>query len=81
MSDSAATPWIVAQCKSLLAQRGHAWLLAGPSGLGQYDLALALARAWLCERPSALGACGLCGSCHGIDVRTHADLCLSLIHI
>ncbi len=76
MSDSAAAPWIVAQCKSLLAQRGHAWLLAGPSGLGQYDLALALARAWLCERPSALGACGLCGSCHAIDVRTHADLCV-----
>ena len=73
---SASAPWIVAQCKSLLAQRGHAWLLAGPSGLGQYDLALALARAWLCEQPSAQGACGACGSCHAIDVRTHADLCV-----
>ena len=76
MSDSASAPWIDAQCKSLLEQRGHAWLLAGPSGLGQYDLALALARAWLCEQPSALGACGQCGSCHAIDVRTHADLCV-----
>jgi DNA polymerase-3 subunit delta' len=74
MRDSASAPWIVAQCKSLLAQRGHAWLLAGPSGLGQYDLALALVRAWLCEQPSPLGACGHCGSCHAIDVRTHADL-------
>lgn len=36
----------------LLAQRGHAWLLAGPSGLGQYSLALALVRAWLCDAPS-----------------------------
>ena len=76
MSDSAAAPWMLAQCKALLAQRGHAWLLAGPSGLGQYDLALALVRAWLCEQPSALGACGQCGSCHAIDVHTHADLCV-----
>jgi len=76
MSDSVAAPWMLAQCQSLLEQRGHAWLLAGPSGLGQYDLALALARAWLCEQPSALGACGQCGSCHAIDVRTHADLCV-----
>jgi uncharacterized protein YbbK (DUF523 family) len=29
----------------LLAQRGHAWLLQGPSGLGQYELALALVSA------------------------------------
>ena len=76
MSDSAAAPWMAEQCRSLLAQRGHAWLLAGPSGLGQYDLALALARAWLCEQPTALGACGQCGSCHAIDVHTHADLCV-----
>ena len=76
MSDSAAAPWMLAQCQSLLAQRGHAWLLAGPSGLGQYDLALALVRAWLCEQPSPLGACGHCGSCHAVDVHTHADLCL-----
>ncbi|MDQ3272662.1 MAG: DNA polymerase III subunit delta', partial [Pseudomonadota bacterium] len=41
-------PWLHTQLRSLLAQRGHAWLLSGPSGLGQFDLALALARAWLC---------------------------------
>lgn len=74
MSASAAAPWIADQATQLLAQRGHAWLLAGPSGLGQYGLALALVRAWLCESPSAQGACGHCGSCHAIDVRTHADL-------
>ena len=67
-------PWIVAQTKSLLAQRGHAWLLHGPSGLGQYGLAMQLARAWLCEQPGEGGACGVCGSCHAIDVHTHADL-------
>ena len=69
-------PWIAAQAQSLLAQRGHAWLLAGPSGLGQYELALALVRAWLCDRPSAQGACGVCASCHAIDVHAHADLCV-----
>jgi DNA polymerase-3 subunit delta' len=69
-------PWLAAQAQSLLAQRGHAWLLAGPSGLGQYDLALALVRAWLCDQPSAQGACGHCASCHAIDVHAHADLCV-----
>lgn len=73
---SLPAPWIAAQTRDLLAQRGHAWLLTGPSGLGQYDLALALVRAWLCENPGADGACGHCGSCHAIDVRTHADLCV-----
>jgi DNA polymerase-3 subunit delta' len=76
MSQTLNAPWIAAQTEQLLAQRGHAWILAGPSGLGQYDLALALASAWLCEQPTAQGACGVCGSCHAIAVRTHADLCV-----
>ena len=71
-----AAPWIAAQTKVLLAQQGHAWLLHGPSGLGQYRLALELARAWLCESAFADGACGTCPSCHAIDVHTHADLCV-----
>lgn len=69
-------PWLQTQLRSLLAQRGHAWLLSGPSGLGQFELALALARAWLCEQPTDQGACGACGSCHAVDVHTHADLCM-----
>lgn len=69
-------PWIAAQTQHLLAQRGHAWLLHGPSGLGQYALALELARAWLCEHPTPRGACGTCGSCHAVRVHTHADLCV-----
>ena len=69
-------PWIAAQTQALLTQRGHAWLLAGPSGLGQYELALALVRAWLCDQATAQGACGHCSSCHAIDVRAHADLCV-----
>lgn len=76
MSELSTAPWIASQTRQLLAQRGHAWLLQGPSGLGQYQLALALARAWLCEQPDEQGACGTCPSCHAIDVRTHADLCV-----
>jgi len=76
MSIEVEPAWIDQQLKQLWAQRGHAWLLAGPSGLGQYRLALALARAWLCEQPSNGMACGRCGSCHAIEVRTHADFCV-----
>ena len=72
----ALAPWIAAQRNALLAQRGHAWLLQGPSGLGQFALALELVRAWLCEAATAHGACGHCASCHAIDVHTHADLCV-----
>ena len=80
MASSAGTvqalpaPWIARQTQFLQAQRGHAWLLQGPSGLGQYELALALVTAWLCEQSTAQGACGQCPSCHAIAVRTHADL-------
>lgn len=73
-----APPWITRQLQALLPQRGHALLLAGPSGLGQYELALALARAWLCDQPTDQGACGQCTSCHAIDVRTHAELLVLL---
>ena len=69
-------PWIQKQSLSLLSQQGHAWLLQGPSGLGQYDLATSMVSAWLCESKTALtqGACGQCGSCHALSVNTHADL-------
>ena len=76
MSSTVLAPWLAAQSERLLAQRGHAWLLAGPSGLGQYALALSMVRAWLCDQPSPQGACGVCPACHAMDVRTHADLCV-----
>lgn len=67
-------PWIQAQVRALVAQPGHALLLQGPSGLGQYDLGLALVQAWLCDRPGPDGACGQCESCHQLAVRAHTDL-------
>jgi len=78
MTVPALTPWLRQPLAELLRQRGHAWLLQGPSGIGQYELALALAAAWLCEQPVEEGgaACGHCASCHAIEVRTHADLCV-----
>jgi len=69
-------PWLAVQRQELLAQRGHAWLLQGPSGLGQFSLGMALVRAWLCEAPGEHGACGHCRSCHAIGVHAHADLCV-----
>ncbi len=69
------SPWIQGQLTTLLQRRGHAWLLQGPSGLGQYTLGLELARTWLCEAPTQQGACYQCLSCHAVVVRTHADLC------
>jgi DNA polymerase-3 subunit delta' len=76
MSTSQLSPWLHTQLSTLLSRRGHAWLLQGPSGLGQYNLALELARAWLCENPTPTGACYQCSSCHSVDVRTHPDLCV-----
>ena len=73
---SSLAPWLKRPLADLLRQRAHAWLLQGPAGLGQYELALAVASAWLCETPGEEGACGHCASCHAIAVRTHADLCV-----
>ena len=70
------SPWLQQQLSTLLSRRGHAWLLQGPSGLGQYNLALELARAWLCENTTPAGACYQCASCHSVDVRSHPDLCV-----
>lgn len=71
---SALAPWLQHQLTGLMQRPGHALLLQGASGLGQYELGLALAAAWLCHAPTSAGACGVCSSCHGIEVRAHADL-------
>lgn len=72
--DTELPPWLQRQLDALQVQRGHAILLDGAAGLGQYPLALELARAWLCERPQDGRACGQCPSCRAVDARTHPDL-------
>ena len=42
---SPLAPWLQTQLQSLVERSGHAFLLQGPSGLGQYELGLALAAA------------------------------------
>jgi len=74
--NSVLAPWIDEQLGLLSKRSGHAWLLQGPSGLGQYTLSLELARAWLCLSPVEGRGCGVCSSCHLIDVRAHPDLYL-----
>ena len=81
MSDAAdplapLAPWLERQARDILqAREHHAWLLQGPSGLGQIDLAFALAAAWLCEAaPSGGLACGACASCRAVRARAHPDL-------
>lgn len=71
---SAPAPWITRQLGELVPRSGHAWLIHGPSGLGQYEIGLELARAWLCAAATPRGACGVCSSCHQVDARVHPDL-------
>ena len=73
MSEALA-PWIERPLRELLKQVGHAWLILGPSGLGQFELARALSKAWLCEAVTPAGACAQCPSCHTFESQTNPDL-------
>lgn len=54
----------------------HAYLFAGPHGVGKRRTAIALAQCLLCEvRPeNELWACGSCPGCRQVLARTHPDL-------
>jgi DNA polymerase-3 subunit delta' len=72
-------PWLApAFAEAAQAWRGHALLLHGAAGVGQFDLGLALATSRLCEAPPANRtgglACGRCASCALISARSHPDL-------
>lgn len=72
---NALLPWLAAPLAHALAHaRSHALLVQGPAGVGQFELALALAQAWLCEsRAPQAPACGQCASCHLFAAGSHPD--------
>jgi DNA polymerase III subunit delta' len=78
-------PWLEPMLRRTLAtQRAHALLLHGPQGVGQFELAITLAQAWLCEGAGIADAapiarpCGVCASCRLVQARSHPDLLVLL---
>ena len=74
-------PWLEAPLTHALAtQRAHALLIHGPQGVGQWDLTLTLAQAWLCEATDASvrKPCGTCASCKLVQAHSHPDLLVLL---
>jgi DNA polymerase-3 subunit delta' len=75
-------PWLAEPLRQALAsQRAHALLLYGPKGVGQFELALGLAQAWLCEAEN-VGVvnrpCSVCASCRLVQAHSHPDLLVLL---
>jgi DNA polymerase-3 subunit delta' len=76
-------PWLQAPLQTALGQlHHHAVLLHGLPGTGQFEFAMALTRAWLCEQ-SPVGspfapACGHCTACRLLDAGSHPDVMLVL---
>jgi DNA polymerase-3 subunit delta' len=74
---AALFPWLETPLLAALSQAGsHAVLVHGPDGVGQFEFALAMAHALLCDaRPTPTSvACGKCPSCRLVAARTHPDL-------
>lgn len=69
-------PWLDEPLqRALREQRSHALLVHGPSGVGQFEMARALAQGWLCEAANGTPRpCGRCASCHLVNARSHPDL-------
>ena len=83
---------VLAQLQAALAarRRPHAYLFAGPEGVGRRTTAIELARLLLCEAPTCRPnrgrlagladdfplrqACGTCRSCGTVSAGTHPDL-------
>ncbi len=77
---NADLPWLAEPLAQALAHaRSHALLVQGPAGVGQLELAVLLARSWLCEAV-AVGqpGCGECKSCKLFAAGAHPDFQLLL---
>lgn len=85
-NEKGLAPWLEADLARLTAQRGHACLVTGTAGLGQFELAMAMAASALCERAAAQDAsqaklykaCGQCDACHMVRAKSHPDLAVLL---
>ena len=71
-------PWLEAPLlQALSLGTSHAVLLLGPEGVGQFELALVLAQAQLCEAAPPADPirrpCGTCASCRLFAAHTHPD--------
>ena len=77
MADGALPlPWLAPSLqRALQVERSHALLLHAAVDVGQLDLALCIAQAWLCEQRER-APCGHCSSCRLARQRTHPDLCV-----
>lgn len=75
-----ARPWTTPLLREILTTlRGHALLLHGPRGVGQFELGLAVAQGWLCEASDSLTRpCDACPSCHLVRAHVHPDLMVLL---
>jgi DNA polymerase-3 subunit delta' len=72
-------PWLAAPLHDALHhRRGHALLVHGVPGVGQFELSMCLAQAWLCDAPLAGQACGRCASCKLVQAHSHPDLMVLL---
>jgi DNA polymerase-3 subunit delta' len=69
--------WAVSLLKQHIAHDAvrHAYLFAGPPGVGRRTLAIRFARALTCTNPPAPGeSCGTCRACQQIEAMTYPDL-------
>jgi DNA polymerase-3 subunit delta' len=74
-------PWLAPLLqRTLRDQHAHALLLQGPRGVGQFEMAVMLAQAWLCESEAAVEArpCGHCAACKLVRAHSHPDLLVLL---
>ncbi len=83
MTPPALLPWLQAPLRQALARPlGHALLVTGAPGVGQFEWSMALAQAWLCEGDEDAvreqGACGRCAACRLMAAHSHPDLLVLL---
>ena len=72
MAEDAKLPWLAGPAAEIASrQRGHALLVQGNPGAGVFELALQVARTWLCEGEQK--PCGQCPACHLFASNSHPD--------